>query len=262
MNKIKFFTAVFAASASFILAAAPKFSITITPVKNVYKTGEKVEFDLEVTHPGDYQLSAWQPIISKVGSPAGFEKKWNKWGSINLNPVRWVHQPSMQKNKIRTGFVPGKDFIPGDYNFGIVARLYKDGKYNTPPKLLSGRFNITIEAPDTPAKAGAFVCSFKRSTLKVAKTADGQQNCVFNAVLTSASENGACFRVKTFLTDAAGKVSGESEEVIGIRGKSDLPLTYSKPVAGAGEYRFNIEFMSNSSKPEVLKNFTFPVSVK
>ena len=92
MNKVKYL-AVFCAAISVLFqlfGAAPKFSIKVTPAKTVYKTGEKIEFDIEITHPENYQFRAWQATISKIGSPAGFEKKWNKWGSINLPPVHWV----------------------------------------------------------------------------------------------------------------------------------------------------------------------------
>ena len=149
MKKIKFAGAFFAAISVLLplFGAAPKFSIKATPAKTVYKTGEKIEFDLEVTHPENYQFRAWQATISKIGSPAGFEKKWNKWGAINLPPVHWVKKAAVPQNKIRVGFIPDKDFIPGDYNFGIVARLYPDGNTSKTPKLISGRLNISLEAP-------------------------------------------------------------------------------------------------------------------
>ena len=471
MNNYKCLAAFFAVTAGFLLAAAPKFSIKVTPVKTIYQTGEKIEFDLEVTHPGDYQLSAWQPVISKVGSPAGFEKKWNKWGSINLDPVRWVHQPSMQKNKIRAGFTPGKDFIPGDYNFGIVARLYPNGKYNTPPKLLSGNLHITIEAAnngeavvidgkaddkcwqntsfvsdfkklgsaektvvqtryksfcdgkyfyiyvecDEPemehlsqipvcnnhpgiwlndsveikiacdeslqyfykiivdcngkyrgsrfvdnnvggksysssgqwdamirtaarhekdkwileiafplgamdiddktnsnwrfdigrnryaaAKKAGKSASFSNSELssggtyskrdhgsvweypvcqvknfssdrylynlesvqnKITKADNGNLVCTTKANLFSSSENGACFTVKTYLTDVRGNISGQSEKFIGIRGKSNMPVTFVTACKEPGKYNYNIEFWSNESTPVLLKRYTSAVEM-
>ena len=80
MNKCKYLAVFCAVTAGFLLAAAPKFSIKVTPVKTVCKAGEKIEFDLEVTHPGNYQLRAWQAAVSKVGSPANFTQKWNKRG--------------------------------------------------------------------------------------------------------------------------------------------------------------------------------------
>ena len=468
MKKIKFAGAFFAAISVLLqlFGAAPKFSIKVTPAKTVYKTGEKIEFDLEVTHPENYQFRAWQATISKIGSPAGFEKKWNKWGAINLPPVHWVKKAAALQNKIRVGFIPDKDFIPGDYNFGIVARLYPDGNTSKTPKLISGRLNISLEAPKSAdavildGKADekcwqdtAFVSDFKKlgSTEKVAvqtryktfcdgknfyiyvecdepemahlsqnpvynnhrgiwlndsveikiasdeslqyfykiivdcngkytgsryvdnnvggksyssqgiwdamlKTAarrekdkwileiafpigamditsktnsnwrfdigrnryaaakkagksasfsnselssggtyskcnhnmvweypacqvknfspdrflynlesvrnkiskadNGDLVCTTRANLFSNSENGACFTVKTYFTDLKGNVKGASEKLIGIVGKSNMPVTFTTACKEPGKYNYNIEFWSNETVPVLLKRYT------
>ena len=260
MNKVKFIMALFAASAGLLLAAAPKFSIKITPVKTVYKLGEKIEFDLEVTHPENYQLKAWQPTISKLGSPAGFEQKWNKWGSINLDPVHWIPKAAAEKNTIRCGFVPGKNFIPGDYNFGIVVRLYPDGNTAKNPKLLSGRLNITLEAPASAAadaaKTAGFPCSLENISTKTAKAADGGFTCTTQAKAVNSSENGACFLVKAILTGADGKIAAENSSLIGVRGKEKMPVKFSTAVKNPGKYVYAIELWSNESTPVLHKTIT------
>lgn len=473
MNKVKFIVALFAASAGLLLAAAPKFSIKITPVKTVYKLGEKIEFDLEVTHPENYLLKAWQPTISKLGSPAGFEQKWNQWGSINLDPVHWIPKAAAEKKSIRCGFIPGKNFIPGDYNFGIVVRLYPDGNTAKNPKLLSGRLNITLEAPASAAdekmiidgkadekcwQNSAFVSDFKmlgseekaaiqtryktfcngknlyfyvecdepemahlsqvpltdghsgiwlndsieiklacdeslqyfykiivdcngkyngkryvdnnvggksysspgkwdammktaarreknkwileiafplgvmdidsktnsnwrldigrnryagakkagkaatfssselssgsvytkldhsmvweypayqvknfsadrflynlesmRNT--ISKADNGDLVCTTRANLFSTSENGSCFTVKTYFSDAQGNIKGQSEKLLGIPGKTNMPVTFTTSCKEPGKYNYYIEFWSNESEPVLLKRYTSTVEM-
>lgn len=259
MNKIKFITALFAAAAALLLEAAPKFSIKASAPKSIYQTGEKVEFDLTADIPEDHQLRAWYVMTSKSGSPAGYTAAWDKWGSARLGKIRWIKAPSPEKKSIHTAF-DLENLTPGDYNFAIVAIVYNVDK-SKKEKFISTRLHLTLEAPDAPAAAtAAFSGSFKNVNLKTAKNADNTFSCSFNAVLSSSADHGSCFRVRTFLSDAAGNISEESEEIIGIRGKSDLPVKFRKTIKTPGEYRLNIELWNNRSQPVMLKSFSFPVA--
>ena len=267
MNKIKL-VAIFLTAITTLLplfGAAPKFSIKVTPVKTVYKPGEKIEFDIEVTHPENYQFRAWQATISKIGSPAGFEKKWNKWGAINLPPVHWVKKAAALQNKIRVGFIPDKDFIPGDYNFGIVARLYPDGNTSKTPKLISGRLNISLEAPGktvSDMKPELFRCDINNISNKVSKAENGEFVCITSAKAVNKSERGACFTVKTILTGADGKTAGENSQIVGVLGKNTIPVKFTTSAKASGKYRLDIELWSNESTPALMKKISSDVELK
>ena len=123
------------------------FSMTLVRSKQrIYKIGDKIHFELSVTHPGKYKFYNWHATASKNTVPPSFNG-WKK-GTQIVGDLRWIPNASPQKTKVHC-ILDTKGYPAGDYNFTIVPRCDAIEKGISPDiKLQSQHFDFSLEAQE------------------------------------------------------------------------------------------------------------------
>ena len=168
---------------AFALSGAPKFTMELeTPAKNTFKTGERIEFKIKVTHPENYKFYNWYVAASAKNVPIGFNA-WKKPNSPMLVDIQWIEKASPEKNEV-TAFIKTDKYPAGDYSVSVVSRCEAMKKGMNPPlKLQSQRFDFTIVDPSSKGdtaknvetvttKSGKFSMTVTRSKQWIFKIGD------------------------------------------------------------------------------------------